>query len=50
MYGPLLNLKVAQKKTSAGFVPMVRYSYLCRGAGVCSAAEEPVGRFSGFSA
>ena len=25
-YGPLLNLKVAQKKTAAGPVSMVRYS------------------------
>lgn len=26
-YGPLLNLKVAQKKTNAGPVPMVIYSH-----------------------
>lgn len=26
-YGPLLNLKVAQKKTSAGPVPMVGFSW-----------------------
>lgn len=45
-YAPLLNLKLAQKRTAAGSVPMVRHSYLCARAGVSQVAEEPVGRLS----
>lgn len=49
-YAPLLNLKLAQKKTSAGSVPMVRHSYLRVRARVSQVAEEPVGRLSIFPA
>lgn len=49
-YGPLLNLKVAQKKTSAGSVPMVRHSHLFVRARVFRLAKQLVGRLSIFSA
>lgn len=48
-YGPLLNLKVAQKKTSAGSVPMVRHLHFYAGLGMSQFAEEPVGRLSHLS-
>ena len=49
-YAPLLNLKLAQKKTSVGSVPMVRHSYLCIRTGGSQVAEEPIGRLSVFPA